>query len=141
MNRNPKKVAAWIINELFGYKTDEQEMPISAERLGSLIDLVESGVISGRVGKEILPTMITDLRDPKEIVQEKGLTQLSDESALQSMCEQAIQESPAELKKYQSGREGVFRHFVAKVMQYSKGKANPKRTAEILKEMIDKMPK
>jgi aspartyl-tRNA(Asn)/glutamyl-tRNA(Gln) amidotransferase subunit B len=127
---------------LFAYLNENnQENPVSASRLGSLIDLVESGQISGKIGKDVLQWMYTDPRDPQEIVKEKGLSQLSDESTLTTLCEQALKESQSELEKYRSGREGVFRHFVAKVMQYTKGKANPKRTAEILKEMIDKMPK
>ena len=141
-NRNPKKVASWIISSLFAIlntsKVDITNSPITAERLGQLIDLVESGKISRIIGKDILEMMINNNQHPLEIATSKGLLQSSDDEELRKLCEQAINLCQKELVKYKNGNTGLFRSFVGQVMKLSQGKANPQKASEMLKEMIDK---
>eukprot|EP01027_Heterolobosea_sp_BB2_P008614 GEZU01012779.1.p1 GENE.GEZU01012779.1~~GEZU01012779.1.p1 ORF type:complete len:134 (-),score=40.49 GEZU01012779.1:95-496(-) len=114
--------------------------PVSAAQLGSIIDLIEKGTISGKIGKDVLLAMFSgDKRLADEIVKEKGLAQVTDDSALRDLCKRVLLDNPNEVKRYKEGNQRLFRFFVGQVMKESKGKANPDQTNSILEEELRKM--
>jgi len=95
-----------------------------------------SGEISGPVAKSVLEEMFRTGQRPAEIVKAKGLTQVSDEEALEKIIDEVMAKNPSQLAQYRSGREQVFGFFVGQVMKASGGKANPGKVNELLKRKL-----
>ena len=88
------------------------------------------------MAREIFPELYASKKSPEQIVQEKGLTQVSDEGALEKMIEEVIAKNPTQVAQYRSGKEQVFGFFVGQVMKASGGKANPGKVNELLKRKL-----
>ena len=112
------------------------ESPVSPERLVSLLKLVDDGTVSLKVAREIFPELYASKKSPEQIVQEKGLTQVSDEGALEKMIREVIAKNPAQVAQYRGGKEQVLGFFVGQVMKASGGKANPGKVNELLKRKL-----
>ena len=123
-----------ILNE---NKIDIIDFPISPADLGTLINLINDGTISGKIAKDIFPVMFHEKKNPFEIIKEKNLFQISDESALEKLVDEIMSLNPSELQQYFEGKEKVFGFFVGQVMKKSHGKANPKSVNEILKKKLE----
>lgn len=140
--RSPKTVATWIVNELLGLLNESakrfQDNTVSAANLGKLLDLINSGYISGRMGKDVLREMFQgDNREPKAIVDEKGWAQTSDEDLINTLCDKLLAENPKEVLKYKvQKKDRVLRFFVGEVMKSTKGKANPQKVTEIVQAKL-----
>jgi aspartyl-tRNA(Asn)/glutamyl-tRNA(Gln) amidotransferase subunit B len=103
-----------------------------------LILLIENGKISGKIAKEIFPEMISTGKKASEIVQEKGLTQITDEDEIRKIAQKVISDNPNPLEQYRQGKTKVFGFFVGQVMKETRGKANPQLVNKILKELLNK---
>lgn len=139
--RDPKLAANWVINELLGIlnkneKTLEQS-PVSAEQLGGLIELITKNTISGKIAKDIFPVMFETGKDAHKIVEEKGLEQVTDTTAIEAIIDEVIAENPDNVEQYKGGKDKLFGFFVGQVMKKSQGKANPAVVNDILKEKLD----
>ena len=136
----PKAVSNWVMGELLrelnNSGTAVGDSPVSPERLVSLLKLVDNGTISLKVAREIFPELYASKMSPEQIVQEKGLTQVSDEGALGKIIDEVIAKNPAQVAQYRSGKEQVFGFFVGQVMKESGGKANPGKVNELLKKKL-----
>ena len=136
----PKAVSNWVMGELLrelnNSGTAVGDSPVSPERLVSLLKLVDNGTISLKVAREIFPELYASKMSPEQIVQEKGLTQVSDEGALGKIIDEVIAKNPAQVAQYRSGKEQVFGFFVGQVMKESGGKANPGKVNELLKRKL-----
>ena len=136
----PKTVSHWVMGELLHELNNSgmavSESPVSPERLVSLLKLVDDGTVSLKVAREIFPELYAGKKTPEQIVQEKGLTQVSDEGALEKIIGEVIAKSPAQVAQYRSGKEQVFGFFVGQVMKASGGKANPGKVNELLKRKL-----
>ena len=136
----PKSVSNWVMGELLrelnNSGTAVGDSPVSPERLVSLLKLVDNGTISLKVAREIFPELYASKMSPEQIVQEKGLTQVSDEGALGKIIDEVIAKNPAQVAQYRSGKEQVFGFFVGQVMKVSGGKANPGKVNELLKRKL-----
>lgn len=136
----PKTVSNWVMGELLrelnNSATPMKESPVGPERLVSLLRLVEQGTISLKVAREIFPEVYASRQAPEDIVKEKGLTQVSDEGALDTMIEDVIVKNPAQVAQYRAGKEQVLGFFVGQVMKASGGKANPGKVNELLKRKL-----
>jgi len=136
----PKAVSNWVMGELLrelnNSGTAVGDSPVSPERLVSLLKLVDNGTISLKVAREIFPELYASKMSPEQIVQEKGLTQVSDEGALGKIIDEVIAKNPAQVAQYRSGKEQVFGFFVGQVMKGSGGKANPGKVNELLKKKL-----
>ena len=136
----PKAVSNWVMGELLrelnNSGTAVSDSPVSPERLVSLLKLVDNGTISLKVAREIFPELYASKMSPEQIVQEKGLTQVSDEGALGKIIDEVIAKNPAQVAQYRSGKEQVFGFFVGQVMKESGGKANPGKVNELLKRKL-----
>ena len=136
----PKTVSNWVMGELTrelnNSGTDASLSPVSPERLVSLLEMVDKGTVSLKVAREIFPDLYSSGKTPEQIVQEKGLTQVSDEGALESMIDEVLAKNPAQLAQYRSGKGQVLGFFVGQVMKASGGKANPGKVNELLKKKL-----
>lgn len=136
----PKTVSNWVMGELLRELnhagTDVTASPVSPERLVSLLKLVDDGTISLKVARDIFPELYASGKEPEQIVKEKGLTQVSDEGALLAMIDEVIENNPAQVAQYRSGKEQVLGFFVGQVMKASGGKANPGKVNELLKKKL-----
>ncbi len=135
-----KPLANWLMTELMGRlnasKKTIEESPVSPEHLAGLIVLIQNGTISGKIAKTVFDDMAGSGKAPEEIVKEKGLVQISDESAIVKLCEEAIAENPKAVEEFKSGKERALGALVGAVMKKSKGQANPPLVNKILKEKL-----
>ncbi|MDC0227271.1 Asp-tRNA(Asn)/Glu-tRNA(Gln) amidotransferase subunit GatB [Alphaproteobacteria bacterium] len=135
-----KLTANWMITELFGaLKKDNlsfSESPITSKNLGELISLISNGTISGKIAKDVFAEMMTNKKPPSEIVKEKGLEQVSDDTAILKLINQVISENDDKVRDYLGGKDKLFGFFVGQVMKLSQGKANPGLVNKLLKENL-----
>ncbi len=135
-----KLATNWIIGELFAALNEKNleitESPISAGNLSKLINLIKDGTISGKIAKTVFENMMDGDKDPKKIVEEKGLKQESDPKALEALIDQVIDDNREKATEYKSGKLKLFGFFVGQVMKVSGGKANPQLVNEILKKKL-----
>jgi Asp-tRNA(Asn)/Glu-tRNA(Gln) amidotransferase B subunit len=109
---------------------------ILPSQLAAIIGLVEGGTISGSAAKQVFEEVFATGRDPKEVVEEKGLAQVSDEGAIEGEVKKILDASPDQVKQYKEGNEKVLGFFVGQVMKASGGKANPRVVNEILRKLL-----
>jgi aspartyl-tRNA(Asn)/glutamyl-tRNA(Gln) amidotransferase subunit B len=136
----PKTVSNWVMGSLLGIlnamgKTIS-ESPVSAENLAALLELIEAGVISGKIAKSVFDEMAQTSKAAKQIVEEKGLVQITDTDAIDDVISKVITDNPKEVEAYKNGKTKLMGFFVGQVMRETKGKANPKLVNEILKEKL-----
>ena len=136
----PKVLANWIMGDISKYINEEKkelmETKLTPQKICQLVELIESGEISNKIAKTLLPFLAKTDSFPQELVKEKGLTQLSDTKMITDWCQQVVDANPAEVQKYKSGKDKVFGFFVGQVMQHSKGKANPQLVTNKLHELL-----
>ncbi|GAA4255866.1 Asp-tRNA(Asn)/Glu-tRNA(Gln) amidotransferase subunit GatB [Azospirillum formosense] len=134
--RDPKLAANWVTGELFGYLNkagkEIEESPVSAENLGGLIDLIADNTISGRIAKEVFEAMFETGEKPADIVEKKGLRQVTDTGAIESSIDAVLAANADKVAEFRSGKDKLFGFFVGQVMKATQGKANPALVNEIL---------
>ncbi|WP_350334608.1 Asp-tRNA(Asn)/Glu-tRNA(Gln) amidotransferase subunit GatB [Coralliovum pocilloporae] len=137
--RDGKVAANWVINELFGRLNKEgldiDSSPVSADQLGGIIDLISKGDISGKIAKDVFEIVWTEGGDPAEIVEAKGLKQVTDTGAIEAIIDDIIANNPDQVEKVKV-KPGLMGWFVGQVMKASQGKANPKAVNDILKDKL-----
>ena len=127
-----KLAANWVINEI---KYDGI-LTIEPHKLTEMLVLVEEGTISGKIAKEVLAEMISSGKSAQEIVSEKGLKTMGDEGELGSIIDKIIKDNNKQVAEYKSGKTALLGFFVGKVMQETKGQANPKMVNDIIIEKL-----
>ena len=136
----PKTVSNWIMGDLMKeLKNDNKEIddcPVTPERLTDLLKLIDDGSISGKMAKTVFEDMYQSGKPPADIVKEKGLTQITDESALATMVEDVIAANPGQAEDFKNGKDKLMGFFVGQVMQVSKGQANPALVNKLIKEKL-----
>lgn len=135
-----KLSANWVINELLGALNKDgqglSETKIKASQLGSLIALIKNDTISGKIAKDVFAEMYETGKDAEAIVEEKGLKQVTDTGAIETIIDEVIAENPDNVAAYQSGKDKLFGFFVGQVMKKTGGKANPGIVNQILKDKL-----
>ncbi len=138
--RDPKIAANWLITELLGMLNkgghDIVDSPISADQLGGLIDLIGDDTISGRIAKEVFAEMLETGEDAAAIVDKKGLKQITDTGAIESIVDKVIAGAPTQVGQFKSGNEKILGWFVGQVMKATQGKANPGAVNKILRDKL-----
>ena len=138
--KDGKLTANWMITELFGALKKENislsNSPISPENLGQLIALISDGTISGKIAKDVFAEMMISKKSPSDIVKEKGLEQVSDDTEILKLIDKVISENEDKVKDYLGGKDKLFGFFVGQVMKLSQGKANPGIVNKLLKEKL-----
>ncbi len=139
-NRNPKLVTTWVTGELFSILNKKnliiEDSPITSKQLGELVDNIENGKISNRQAKEVLEEMCESGKGALEIIDEKGLSQISDENEIESLVDNVLNSNPENVKKYKNGKDKLFGFFVGEAMKLSKGKANPKIVNDLIRKKL-----
>ncbi len=134
-----KLAANWVINELFGrLKKDEKEIsesPISAARIGQIVSMIKSGAISGKIAKDVFDIAYTQNRDPEEIVETEGMTQVTDTGAIAAAVDDIIAANPAQVEKAKANPK-LAGWFVGQVMKATGGKANPAMVNQLIAQKL-----
>ncbi len=133
-------VANWVIGELLGAlnkaSLDITQCPIPAEHIGTLVARIIDKTISTKIAKTVFETMFNGEGTPDEIIEAKGLKQVTDTAEIEKMVDEIITQFPEQLADYRSGKDKLFGFFVGQAMKASKGKANPAQLNEILKTKL-----
>jgi aspartyl-tRNA(Asn)/glutamyl-tRNA(Gln) amidotransferase subunit B len=137
--RDPKAAANWVMGDLFGALNKAGlgivESPVPPQRLGALIDLIGDGTISGRIAKDVFAEMFETGAAPGDIVEKKGLRQVSDTGAIEAAVDAALASHPAQVAQYATNQK-VLGFFVGQVMKATGGKANPALVNELLRKKL-----
>jgi aspartyl-tRNA(Asn)/glutamyl-tRNA(Gln) amidotransferase subunit B len=140
-----KTVSSWIAGEFMRYMNDLNidvtNIPVPAEDLAKLIDLVTDKSISGNSGKVVLGELFRNGGKPEEIVKAKGLAQVSDEGFIQETVMKVLNDNPSEVEKYLAGKETVLQWFMGQVARATKGKADPNVTKELMLKALEERRK
>ena len=138
--KKPKNVANWILNDLQNALSVAgkaiNDCPIPPEALDELVNLIDGGTISGKQGKEVFAEMFASGKNAAAIVKEKGIEQLSDLSAIEKLCDEAIAANPKPVADFKAGNVASLNFLKGQVIKFSKGKANPQLVGEILERKL-----
>ena len=121
---------------LNGNNLDIVDCQITPKQLAALLKLIEDGTISGKIAKTVFEDMFATGKEPKDIVKEKGLTQISNEDEIAALVEQIIANNPKVVEDYRSGKGKAVGFLVGQVMKATKGKANPEMVNKLLQEKL-----
>ena len=137
--RDAKVAANWVINELFGRLNKEgrsiADSPVSAHQLGAILDLIADGTISGKIAKDLFEIVWSEGGDPRTIVEARGLKQVTDLGAIETIVDEIIAKNPDKVAQAKA-KPTVIGWFVGQVMKASGGKANPQSVNELLKAKL-----
>ncbi|MDH4230884.1 MAG: Asp-tRNA(Asn)/Glu-tRNA(Gln) amidotransferase subunit GatB [Nitrospirota bacterium] len=136
----PKAVSNWMMGELMRLLNEEnrsiENCLLKPEQLADMLVLIGKGTISGKIAKTIFTEMYKTGKDAGVIVKEKGLVQISDESAIEKAVDELIAKHPSEVERFRAGEEKLLGFFVGQVMKAMKGKANPQMLNDLLKKKL-----
>lgn len=135
-----KQVANWVMGEFFGLLNAEsmeiEDSKITPKKLASLLELIKSGKISGKIAKNVFEEMFANGKDPEVIVEEKGLEQISDAGALETIVKKIIAENPKSVEDYKAGNKRAIGFLVGQIMKETQGQANPGMVNKMLTEKL-----
>ena len=138
--RDAKTAANWVMGDLFGalnrLGVGIEHLPVSAEQLGALIDLIADGTISSRLAKDVFAEMATSGADPAAIVTTKGLRQVTDSAAIEAAIDTVLAAQADKVAEYRAGRDKLYGYFVGQIMRATQGKANPALVNQFLKKKL-----
>ena len=139
--KNPKQAANWVINnlqaKLVETETSVADLKFPAVAIGELIGLVEGGQISSKIAQEVFAEIFASGKSPATIVEEKGLSQVSDSGELEAFCREAIEANPGPADDFRNGKEAALNFLKGQVMKASRGKANPQMVGELLAKILN----
>lgn len=137
---DPKRLSNWMINDLLRMINELDisagDLRLTPAYLAEILKMVDAGNLNTSTGKSLLDTVQNTGRNPKEIVQSEGLSQVSDEDAIRSICLEVISENPKQAETYRSGKTGLIGWFIGQAMKKSGGKADPQLVRKILEELL-----
>jgi aspartyl-tRNA(Asn)/glutamyl-tRNA(Gln) amidotransferase subunit B len=140
LKRYSKIIVNWISTELFAFlkrgNVNINNSPISPKDLGRLIKLIVTDKISGKIAKEVFEEMFNSSISPEDIVEEKGLVQVSDSIEIEKIINDMLDSNKERVVEYKNGRTKLLGYFVGQVMKMSKGKINPKILNKILSKKL-----
>jgi aspartyl-tRNA(Asn)/glutamyl-tRNA(Gln) amidotransferase subunit B len=135
-----KTASNWVMGEVLGAinekKISIKDFTVKPENLGKMINLIKNATISNKIAKEIFPDMINEEKDPEEIIKEKNLVQISDESKITAIILEVLDANKTQVESYRSGNEKVYGFLVGQIMKKTRGKANPGMVNELLKKEL-----
>ncbi len=141
-NGEAKRVSNWMMNEILRL-ANALDVPVSSLRvkpaaLADILRLTDAGTVNTSTGKRLVDLVQESGKSPAELVRELGLAQVSDDGAIREVCAKIIADNPKEVSAYRAGKETLIGWFTGQVMRQMKGKADPKRTNAVLKELLDR---
>ena len=136
----PQIAANWVIGELSGAlnkdSKDIGDSNISAANLAGLVNRIHDDTISGKIAKQVFEAMWNGEGSADEVIEAKGLKQITDNSAIEAVVQKVIAENPSQVAEYRAGKDKLIGFFVGKVMQETKGQANPGQVNQVLKDLL-----
>ena len=139
--RDGKLAANWVTSELFGALNRRgltiDQSPISGEALGGMIELISNDTISGRIAKDVFAEMLETGKPAAQIVEEKGLKQVTDTGAIEAEIEKILAANPDKVSEYRGGKDKLFGFFVGQIMKATGGKLNPSMLNDLLKKKLE----
>ena len=140
LSDDPKPVTNWMLGDFARLLNENHleigESKVTPENLVDLIRLIQKGTISGKIAKTVFEEMFQTGQAASDVVKQKGLKQVSDESEITRLCQQVLDENPEQVEEYRQGKEKILGFFVGQIMKMSKGKANPQLVNKTLKEIL-----
>jgi len=143
LSGHAKTAANWIMGDLLRfYKDNNVDLKdlsgsrVTPRMLAGMISLVDKGTISGKIAKTVMEEMYKSGKDPLQIIEEKGLLQISNTAEIEKIVNQVLEENPKPVEQYRLGKTGNFGFFVGQVMKATGGRANPQTVNEILKKRL-----
>ncbi len=140
LGANPKIAVNFLMGEIAAYLKEQKlsinETKLTPENLVELISLIEKSTISNNIGKQIIVDMLKDGEKASAIVEKKGLSQITDTSAIKEICQKIVDANPNQVEAYKGGKNQLFGFFVGQVMKETKGRANPQTVNQLLKEIL-----
>ncbi len=138
---SPKLAANWLMGDISAYLNNEKlsitQLPLKPDSLAEMIQLIEANTISNKIGKDILPELLSQGGSAKALVEQKGLVQESNPIVIEAAIDAAIAANPSELEKYRGGKKNLLGFFVGQVMKATDGKADPKLTNQLLQKKLE----
>ncbi|MGB3512556.1 MAG: Asp-tRNA(Asn)/Glu-tRNA(Gln) amidotransferase subunit GatB [Microcoleaceae cyanobacterium] len=138
---NSKQAANWLMGDITAYLKNEKlsinDIALKPDNFAELITIIEDGTISGKIAKDILPELLSKGVSPKELVEKKGLIQISDAKAIEAMIDEVLAANPKELEQYHGGKTKLKGFFVGQVMKKTQGRADPKLTNQLLSQKLE----
>ncbi|HMK65031.1 MAG TPA: Asp-tRNA(Asn)/Glu-tRNA(Gln) amidotransferase GatCAB subunit B, partial [Thermodesulfobacteriota bacterium] len=135
-----KTVSNWImvelIRELKRAEKEIEQCPVPPAGLAALLDLLQQGVISGKIAKTVFEEMFETGRTAKSIIEKKGLIQMTDTSQIEAVIDEVLGANPDKITEYKNGKTKLLGFFVGEIMKRTQGKANPKMVNEILQKKL-----
>lgn len=139
--KDAKKAANWVIGDTSAWLNKNglnfSKNPASAKSLATLVNRIEEGVISGKQGKEVFEELMNGA-DPDQVIKDKGMVQMSDDSALLELIGKVLDENPKSIEDFKNGKNRAVGFLMGQVMKASKGQANPKKANQLLAEELKK---
>ena len=134
--KEPRLAANWVLTEVLRVLKEKNisisEFNVTPKNLGKLIKLIQAKTISSKIAKDVFEILLTEDKDPEIIVKEKGLVQITDDSAIEKIVDQVLDENAQSVEDYKNGKSNALKYLVGQAMRLSKGKANP----QMINEMI-----
>ncbi len=138
-----RKAANWILGELQGSLNRADltmaQSPVTPVQLAQLLTRIEDGTLSGKLGKQVFEALFAGEGEVDAIIEQRGLKQISDTGAIESVIDEVIASSPDQVAQYQGGEQKVFNYFVGQVMKATRGQANPGQVQKTLKAKLDEL--
>jgi aspartyl-tRNA(Asn)/glutamyl-tRNA(Gln) amidotransferase subunit B len=136
-----KLTSNWITQDIAAYLNNEKlsidDLPLKPEMLAELVQLIEAGTISNKIGKDLLPELLTQGGSPKALVEERGLSQISDPAQIEAMIDEVLAAHPDELEAYRGGKKKLQGFFVGQLMKRSGGRVDPKLSNQLLSQKLN----
>jgi glutaminyl-tRNA synthetase len=137
-SERPLVVAKWMVNEIpREAREGADNLAMTGRSLGELVEMVETGQLSGSAGREVLAVLLKDGGAPADIVEQRGLRQVSDEAALSAAVDSVIAANPGKLDEYRGGKRGLLGFFIGQVMTTTGGRANPAVVRDLVQQRLD----
>ena len=137
---DPKLSANWLLGELSAFlnknSLDISQTPVEAKALAQLLSRIKDNTISGKIAKEVFAAMVNNEGSADEIIEKKGLKQITDSSAIEAIIDEIIGKHPQQVEQYRAGKQQLLGFFVGQTMKATKGKANPGQVNQILKQKL-----
>ena len=137
----PRLAATWVVGEVFSRLNKDdltlEQSPVDAAALAGLLLRIHDKTISGKIAKTVLDSMWESGESADEIIEAKGLQQITDTGAIEAMIDEVIANNPSQLAEYRAGKDKLISYFIGAVMKASKGKANPGELNKLLKRKLD----
>jgi len=140
--KNYKGVCNWLTSDIARILNENEmepdDIPFTAEQLAELVELIDNGTISSKIGKDVIEEMFKNPRSPKDIVKENGWIQISDESEIQELVDRILEANPQSIIDFKAGKDRALGFLVGQAMKETKGKANPKMLNEMFLKGLNK---